>query len=187
MSPTFPAGITVQRREVLHGAVWLQTPVTVVADDGRELAVLLEPGSTFTFPEHPFGPHPWRSFDHWIGTEVLQLYRTDLMYSVWMFFQNRVFQNWYINFEAPLVRQADAIDTLDFGLDLIIEQDGARRWKDVEDLAPMLRSGRMTVAEMMSVLKAAEQVSRSLADNNRWWSTWDTWTPPPNPYQSSSG
>jgi hypothetical protein len=115
VSPTFDAGTTVQRRDVLHGAVWLQSPVTVVADGGRELAVLPEPGSTFTFPEHPCGPHPWRSFDPWTGTPVLQLYRVDLMYAVWMLLQNSAFQNWYVNFEASLVRQADAIDTLDLG------------------------------------------------------------------------
>lgn len=179
MSSVFAAGATIQRREVLHGAVWLQSPVTVVADDGHELAVLLEPGSRFTFPDHPFGPHPWRSFDHWSGTQVLQLYRTELAYSVWMFFLNGAFQNWYVNFEAPLVRQPDAIDTLDFGLDLVIDPDGACRWKDVEDLAPMLDSGRLNTTELTSVLAAAEQVSRSLAVNDRWWSPWDTWRPPP--------
>jgi predicted RNA-binding protein associated with RNAse of E/G family len=108
---------------------------------------------------------------------VLQLYRVDLMYAVWMLLQNSAFQNWYVNFEASLVRQADAIDTLDLGLDLVIHQDEAHTWKDVEDDVPVLSSGRMTVTEMINVLEAAEQVSRSLADN-RWWSTWDTWRPP---------
>ena len=78
MSSVFAAGSSILRREVLHGEVWLQSPVTVIADDGIELAVLLAPGSTFTFPEHPFGPHPWRNLDHWSRTHVLQLYRADL-------------------------------------------------------------------------------------------------------------
>jgi uncharacterized protein DUF402 len=177
VSPTFAAGTTVQRREVLHGAVWLESPVTVVADDGQELAVLLEPGSRFTFPEHPFGPHPWRSSEHWTETQVLQIYRADLLYSVWLFYRDGVFLNWYVNFEAALVRQADAIDTLDFGLDLVIGRDGSRTWKDVEDLAPMLSSGRMTITDLLSVLEAAEEVSRNLAVDNRWWSAWDRWCP----------
>lgn len=75
--------------------------------------MLLEPGSRFTFPEHHFGPHPWRSFDHWSRTQALQLYRDDLLYSVWMFFEAGEFQNWYLNLEAPLVRHPAAIDTLD--------------------------------------------------------------------------
>jgi len=179
MSSAFAPGSTILRREVLHGQVWLQSPVTVIADDGDELAVLLEPGSTFTFPEHPFGPHPWRSFDAWSRTQVLQLYRADLLYSVWMFFENGEFQNWYLNFEAALVRHVDAIDTLDYGLDLVLGPNGTRRWKDVEDLASMLRTGRMSTTELVEVLEAAEQVSQSLAGNIRWWSSWDNWRPPP--------
>lgn len=93
--------------------------------------------------------------------------------------RNGEFQNWYLNFEASLVRQVDAIDTLDYGLDLVLEPDGTRRWKDVEDLAPMLRTGRMSITEMVEVLEAAERVSQSWAGNNRWWSSWDDWRPPP--------
>ena len=161
MSPAFAAGSTILRREVLHGQVWLQSPVTVIADDGTELAVLLEPGSKFTVPEHPFGPHPWRSFDHWSRTHVLQLYRADLQYSVWMFFESGEFQSWYLNFEAPLVRQVDAIDTLDYGLDLVLGLDGTTSWKDVEDLAPMLRTGRMTVSEVVTVRRTAAAMPSS--------------------------
>lgn len=40
MRRAFSSGATIQRREVLHAAVWLKSPVTVVADDGDELAVL---------------------------------------------------------------------------------------------------------------------------------------------------
>lgn len=110
---------------------------------------------------------------------MLQLSRADLRYSAWMFFENGEFQNWYLNFEAPLVRHVDAIDTLDYGLDLVLGPDRTRHWKDVEDLAPMLRTGRMTVTEMLEVLEAAEQASQSCDANNRWWSSWDDWRPPP--------
>lgn len=85
MTTVFNQGMIIDRREVLHGQVWLKSPVTVVADDGIELAVLLEPGSPFTFPKHPFGPHPWRSFEQWVGPQVLQLYREGDLYSVWLF------------------------------------------------------------------------------------------------------
>ncbi len=62
---TFRPGTEITRREVLHGRLWLDHPVTVVADDGEVLAVLLEPGSRFRFHEHPFGPHPWSAYDAW--------------------------------------------------------------------------------------------------------------------------
>jgi len=108
---------------------------------------------------------------------VLQLYRDDLLYSVWMFFEAGEFQNWYLNFEAPLVRHPAAIDTLDYGLDLVIASDGTTTWKEVEDLSPMLRTGRMTLSEIANVLEAAEQVSQSLSVGERWWSSWDNWRP----------
>ena len=81
-----------------------ECPVTVVADDGEVLAVLLEPGAPFTFQEHPFGPHPWRAQAAWGGTTVLQLHREGDAYAVWKFFDEHGFRCWYLNFEAPVVR-----------------------------------------------------------------------------------
>ena len=46
----FRTGQVVTRREVLHGRPWLESPVTVVADAGDVLAVLLEPGSVVHLP-----------------------------------------------------------------------------------------------------------------------------------------
>lgn len=56
---TWTPGGVVSRREVMHGELWMDHPVTVVADDGDAFAVHLEPGSPFTFHNHSFGPHPW--------------------------------------------------------------------------------------------------------------------------------
>ena len=100
----FRPGTEITRREVLHGRLWLDHPVTVVADDGDVLAVLLEPGSRFRFHEHPFGPHPWSAHDAWGETTVLQLHREGDAYGVWKFFEGGVFTRWYVNFEAPVVR-----------------------------------------------------------------------------------
>ncbi len=55
----YGCGMSIMRREVLHGRLWMEHPVKVVADDGDHLAVLLEPGSPFTFHGHPQNPHPW--------------------------------------------------------------------------------------------------------------------------------
>ena len=133
-------GTEITRREVLHGRLWLTHPVTVVADDGEVLAVLLEPGSAFTFHEHPFGPHPWRRFGAWGGTTVLQLHREGDAYAVWKFFGEGGFLHWYVNFEAPVVRHDHAFDTDDHGLDLIVHPDGRREWKDVEHLSELVTS-----------------------------------------------
>ena len=171
------AGDRISRREVLHGQLWLEVPVTVVEDDGQELAVLLEPGSRFRFHEHPFGPHPWSGRECWVGPTVLQLHRDHDLYSVWRFFTNGVPQNWYINFEAPIVRHADGFDTDDYGLDLIVALDRSIHWKDVDHLNKMLRSGRMTERQVLAVLAAAEEVAGLLRAADRWWSRWDDWRP----------
>ena len=176
MTTTHPAGAVIRRREVLHGQLWMDHPVTVVADDGDVLAVWLEPGSRFTFHDHPFA-HPWRHHDAWGEAHVLQLHREGDLYSVWKFFHHDVFTHWYINFEAPIVRQPDGFDTDDYGLDLVIALDGTRTWKDVDHLNSMLHAGRMTERQVLDVLAAAEDVTRLLDRDERWWSPWDLWVP----------
>ncbi len=113
---TFEPGQVIERREVLHGELWLTHPVTVIKDDGEMLAVRLDPGSPFTFPPHPFGVHPWAHQQVWGGMIALQLYRTGDLYSVWRFFEpDGTALHWYINFESVLVRGPAHIDTEDFG------------------------------------------------------------------------
>jgi hypothetical protein len=175
--PVYPRGSTVTVREVLHGKVWLHFPETVVADDGEILATVQEDGCPLTFPEHPFGPHPWSHVPAWRGPTVLKLRRTDAAYSVWKFFDGPVFRHWYVNFEEPLVRCPDGVDVDDHQLDLVVEPDGARRWKDVEDLAPALASGRIDADQLRTVLEAATEVTERLDRDDRWWAPWDGWAP----------
>lgn len=155
----------------------MQHPVTVVEDRGNVLAVWLEPGSRFDFHEHPMGSHPWSAADAWGETHVLQLHRTGDAYSVWKFFASGEFTHWYINFEALIVRRPRGFDTDDYGLDLVVSPQGQVTWKDVPHLSAMLRSGRMDEHQVIDVLRAAEEVSSLLERNERWWSTWDAWTP----------
>lgn len=42
---TWRPGQTITRREVLHGELWMDHPVTVIWDDGDVFAVRLDPGS----------------------------------------------------------------------------------------------------------------------------------------------
>jgi len=173
----YQPGSTISRLEVLHGQLWMEHPVTVVFDDGDELAVLLEPGSRFRFHPHPNGTHPWGAHESWQGPQVLQVHRPGDLYSVWLFFDDGVFRNWYVNFETPFVRHDGAFDTHDYGLDLIINPDGSTMWKDVEHLNRMRSEGRMTLDEIGAVLEAAELVTQALDRGDRWWARWDDWSP----------
>jgi hypothetical protein len=179
MDMAFKAGAVVSRREVLHGRLWLEHPVTVVSDDDGVLAVRLDPGSAFSFSEHPLGPHPWGHLTEWETSTVLQLHRDGDHYSVWKIFElDGSFRHWYVNFEAPIVRGSDDFDTDDHGLDLIIEPDGERRWKDVEDLHHQRTQGRIDLNTVGGVLAAAAEVSSLLDSDNHWWKAWEGWKPP---------
>lgn len=95
---------------------------------GGVLALLARPGAPLTFPtpDHPCGSHPWSSRSAWGHATVLMLHREGDAHSVWKFFEEDRFTNWYVNFEEPPSRSADGIDVNDLQLDLIIEPDGAR-------------------------------------------------------------
>ena len=176
--PPLRSGEVITRREVLHGATWLEHPVTVVADNGDVLAVRLDPGSRFTFfPEHPFGPHPWRAHEAWGGSVVLMLTRVGSPYGVWKYFDlDGTFRHWYVNFEPRPLRHSDAYDTGDHGLDLLIHTDGRREWKDVEDLHHQRVEGRLTPDDVTEVLAAAAGLVDLLDQDRRWWAPWDDWT-----------
>lgn len=163
---------------MLHGRVWMQHPVTVVSDDGDVLAVQLDPGSPFTFYEHPHGPHPWSAHAARDATVVLQLLRAQTDYGVWKYFgTDGTFLHWYINFEAPILRHPDAFDTADHGLDLIVYPDGTRAWKDVEDLHRQRAEGRIDLTTVGRVLAAAAEVIDLLDSGTQWWKPWTEWKP----------
>lgn len=180
----FDAGSTVLRREVLHGRPWMEHPVTVIDDGDDCLAVLLEPGSPFTFYEHPFGLHPWSRFRAWSGSTVLQVQRDGDAHAAWKFFDpDRVFTHWYLNFQEPVVRHlgiggGGAFDTADLGIDIVVPADGSPwRWKDVDDPDAMVEAGRISRVERDRIHAEAEAVAARLDAGVRWWSPWDDWRP----------
>lgn len=173
---TFEVGSIVQRREVLHGQVWMTMPVRVIADD-EVLAVWVEDGAPFTFPPHPFGPHPWSGQERWGGCGVLQLYRDGDRYSVWGFFAAGRVDRWYVNFERPYRRGDSWFDTDDHGLDIVIVGD-EWRWKDRDDVAEQVAVGRITEADAAAVWREAEGVAAALDRGERWWmERWGKWRP----------
>jgi predicted RNA-binding protein associated with RNAse of E/G family len=108
---------------------------------------------------------------------VLQLHRSGDWYSVWKLMDGCELLGWHINFDEPVSRRADGFDVNDLQLDLLVAPDGTSRWKDVEDLAPALATGRMDRAQLVAVLEAAADVASALAVDDRWWSPWDEWLP----------
>jgi hypothetical protein len=182
---TYPVGTRILRREVLHGHIWLEIPVTVVHDAAGILAVLLEPGTPLRFPPHPFGPHPWSVQASWAGTTVLQLNREGDAYGVWKFFDEAGdFSHWYVNFEEPLRRgrdeSGDWVATHDHGLDIVI-RDGAWQWKDYDEPAAMVESGRLSSEDFDDIRREGSRVAALLDAGTTWWDRWEDWQLPGQP------
>ncbi len=133
-------------------------------------------GAPFTFDdEQPV--HPWAPREAWRGPTVLQLRRAGAWHSVWKFFDGVDFRGWYVNFERPYVRRSDGIDTDDLELDLVIDPDGTRHWKDVEFLNQRIDEGRFDTDVLLRVLAEAAHVTDLLDREQRWWASWDDWSP----------
>lgn len=175
----FAAGSTIARREVLHGRPWLVVPMRVVADSADLLALHVAEGTPLEFPRHPFGPHPWSHIDRWRDTDVLQLQRPGDGYSVWGLYRAGRRDGWYVNFQRPFVRRPSGVDTLDHGVDIVVAADGTWSWKDRDDVAHQVATGRLTPAEASAVWREAARVATLLAapPTTRWWTPWSTWAP----------
>ena len=142
----FVVGQTVVRRYRRGDWVtWVQ-PLRVVRDDadglllwapvGSDLALLVDAdGRT----GHELTPDAMReprlSVGQWRDVDVLILMPPAAAYSVWWFFDDGVFDGWYVNLEAPFVRRPDGVETVDHVLDIVVTPEREWAWKDADELA----------------------------------------------------
>ncbi|RPK92154.1 MULTISPECIES: DUF402 domain-containing protein [Streptomyces] len=183
MRSRFCRGEVIVRREILDGRPWLVYPTRVAGDDEQVLAVHLAQGTPLTFGRGDFrwGLHPWIEFEHvWQSSGVLQLQRPGDGYSVWgRWADDGTLSEWYVNFQAPLVRTKLGFDTLDHELDLVIPGDGsAYRWKDVEHFEERVRTGGFDAEEADAVRAAAASVVDLVERGACWWEQWRDWRAP---------
>jgi hypothetical protein len=177
-------GDRIVRRELCLGRPWLGQAAIVVADADDLLALYIAGDSELAYPDGdwPGGRHPWHGKDRWRGHGVLQLQRPDEAHAVWLFWQGpeRSLRCWYVNLQAPFRRTAAGIDTEDHELDIVIEPDGAWRFKDDEWLDEWVRLGRWTEAEVAAIRAEGARVAADLEAGRRWWDEdWAGWRPDP--------
>jgi hypothetical protein len=163
----FAPGLPALRRHYMRGheigRVWVGH---VAADDERGLWLWFATGSPWrtigaadgrTFRDVPF--KDWGRVEHklhdgrWSG-DVLMLHPPGAAYSVWMFFTDGRFANWYVNLERPGMRWENAdglvgLDTIDYDLDIVAAPDRTWRWKDE---AAVRTSG----AEVVKLIEAGD-------------------------------
>lgn len=172
-----PVGSTAVRRDVFRGRVWTEAPVRVLAADRGSVRTALWPGVVTLAAERfvasgggrdkalrsaalddlalgAWGMAEWV----WRWTGVVTEVVSGRWFSVArMYNQDGALDCWYVNFERPPSWRVAGWDTMDLAVDLVVEPDGAWRWKDEDEYAQCRRLGLVTDVEHAAVWAAREE------------------------------
>jgi predicted RNA-binding protein associated with RNAse of E/G family len=181
-------------RRKVSGYVGPETvrPMTVVRDDADGLVAWLSSGAPVLRPVLPDGRElravaatemfrQGRALarDRWRGTGVLKIAPTGMPWSVWLFWEpDWSFRGWYVNLEDVHERETSSIVTQDHVLDLWVTPDRAVHWKDEDELAAAVETGRWSAAEaerFRADARAVEQLVGEWAAPFR--DGWERWRP----------
>jgi hypothetical protein len=90
---------------------------------------------------------------------------------------------WYVNLQAPLRRTPLGYDTTDWALDVVVDPDGAWRWKDEDDLAEAVERAIFSPELAAEIRATGERVvaERPWPTGFETWRPAPAWTPPPLP------
>jgi len=147
-------GDIVALRDVWFEQVWRAVPGITVEDvpgrsvfwipAGSEAAFAAdETGREIRMPRREFVPATRRT-----TRPIAVVCEEGAPWTLWLFFGEDGFDHWYVNFERYLGRSRVAYDSLDHKLDLIVGPDGARRWKDEDELEQAAALGLVDAAEV---------------------------------------
>lgn len=174
--PEWVNPMTVVRDDADGLVAWMPagTPVhSVERADGHGLRA--DPATMFTAPRRQVTT-TWKDWD------ILRVAPTGRPWSVWLFWKpdGGPFEGYYLNLEAPHVRDSRNVYTSDRVLDLDVDPGGAWRRKDEDELVLAVEQGRYSPAE-------AERLHRDLEDAEavvRAWGSpfrdgWDSFRPDP--------
>jgi hypothetical protein len=165
-------------RDVHDGRVWRAQACRIVEENG--LIALWLPSGTPTFlpidregkririPGEDWELEPVESWTR----DAVCLARPGRAHSIYVFWQDGVFEHWYVNLEQPLRRTPIGYDTFDEKLDLIVRPDGSYTWKDEDELEQAAALG----------LVDAEAVRAEAARVLEEWpfpTGWEDWRPDP--------
>jgi len=168
-------------RERWRGQAYAALPIRVVRDGDDETVVYLAEGTEFGSPPEgcPFeGEHPWTDRGAWTGHGVLVRLCPGEAHSIWHFWKEpeRRFAGWYVNLQAPFVRDGGVLETQDHELDLVVRPDRSWRWKDEEKMEDWVRQGRFTPAEVAAIRAEGERVLAA----SPFPTGWEDWRPDPS-------
>lgn len=176
--PLLPVGSVAVRRDVFRGRLWTHSPVRVLRADNTAVTTAIWAGvrtlrstDLIAAADRP-DPTPLRmrsldaladgGFELGTWTWRSNSFVTEITDGHWftvtrMFAPDGSLVCWYVNFERPPSWQADGWETFDLAVDLVVEPDGRRRWKDEDEYAHCRRLGLIGDAEHAAVARAREQ------------------------------
>lgn len=114
--------------------------------------------------------------------DQLRIAPTGRPWSVWVLLAegSGEFAGWYVNLEAPHVRDQDTVFTSDHVLDLVIDPDRTVVRKDEDELALAVDQGVFDGIEAAAIEKTAEAVEQLVAAWGPPFSEgWETFRPDP--------
>lgn len=166
---------------------------TVVVDDPDLIALFIAPGwptmrRTGVRGAGPRGrmlvkPDGGHALSPWVENEALMLYRPGEAHSVSLYWSaaDHVFREWYVNLEEPWQRTPIGFDSRDNLLDIVVAPDLATwKWKDEDELAWAVSSGRHTADEAAAFRREGERaLSGLLRRAYPFDRDWPSWTPDP--------
>lgn len=165
-----------------RGRVRWAFPHVVVADEGDRFALYLRPGAEGMWMARDADgrylerwargdaprPHVWRQ------NHVLSLTRRGEAHSLWLLWDEAWnFRCWYVQLQAPMVETRHGLETMDHALDVLVEPDGAWRWKDEDDFAEAQALSVFTPEQAAAVRAEGERVIAA----RPWPTGWEDWRP----------
>jgi hypothetical protein len=167
--------------------------MTVVRDDADALVAWIAPDTPVARPVRADGlglreslhdmftaPRA-QAFGTWFGQGNIRIAPSQQPWSVWLFWEpTGEFSCYYVNLEAPHVRDARNVYSCDHVLDIVVLPDGTQRRKDEHELVAAVDQGRFTEAEAADIEANAEAVEKLVAG----WAApfcdgWDRFVPDP--------
>jgi hypothetical protein len=189
----FTPGRTAVRRYFRGPYVTWAKATTVVADDERGLLLWLPPGADFGYRVLPDGDMVRAAptveaygagalaLRTWQRNAALLWHPPGAAHSVWWFFRDGAFTNWYVNLESPAHRHPDGVDVVDHHLDIVVAPDRSWRWKDEDDFAAAIDRPGFWTAEQAGGIRAEGERAVAAVEAGRfpYDGTWCDFVPDP--------
>ena len=162
--------------------MWKARPWIVVHDRPDQLALYIPPGTFVKIPPGSGIPrNEWALKDDVWTRDTLRLATPSEPHSVLLWWEEGVFDGWYVNLERPLSRSVVGFDYLDQELDIQVRPDRSWELIDEDEFEEAQRLGVIEPDEAAAVRAEAERmIQRIEAWEAPFSEGWERWKPEPS-------